>query len=47
MGVPLSKPAALREAKMWLRSYQDASGGRPFAHPAYWAAFVLLGDAID
>ena len=34
---------ALREARIWLRNRRDASGGRPFAHPAYWAGFVLTG----
>lgn len=42
---PLSKPAALREAQLWLRDYTDAEGTRPFAHPAYWSGFVLLGGA--
>ena len=22
----------------------DAAGAKPFAHPKYWAAFVLIGD---
>lgn len=43
-GRPMTKAAALAEAKAWLRNYRDASGHRPFAHPAYWAAFVLIGD---
>jgi CHAT domain-containing protein len=41
----MSKAAALREAKRWLREYTDAEGNRPFQHPAYWSAFVLIGDA--
>jgi CHAT domain-containing protein len=42
--VPVSKVKALREAKRWLRSYENEAGERPFAHPYYWSAFVLLGD---
>jgi CHAT domain-containing protein len=40
----MSKAAALREAKSWLRNYADPSGARPFAQPYYWAGFVLIGD---
>jgi CHAT domain-containing protein/tetratricopeptide (TPR) repeat protein len=43
-GVPMSKAEALHEAKRWLRDFTDGDGGRPFAHPAYWSAFVLIGD---
>lgn len=43
---PLPKPEALREAKHWLRTYTDAEGNRPFVHPVYWSAFVLIGVAI-
>jgi CHAT domain-containing protein len=68
---PLTKAAALHEAKDWLRRLtaddvrrlaQDLPGGdrgterrrprgdrpeppRPFEHPHFWSAFVLLGDA--
>ena len=42
-GTPLSRPAALQEAKGWLRD-RDPSGAVSFAHPAYWSAFVLIGD---
>jgi CHAT domain-containing protein len=35
---------ALREAKLWLRTYTDSVGRQPFEHPRYWAAFVLIGD---
>jgi CHAT domain-containing protein len=41
----MSKAEALREAKQWLRSYVDESGGRPYEHPYYWSGFVLMGDA--
>ena len=40
----VSKAHALHEAKRWLRDYEDESGDRPFTHPYYWSAFVLLGD---
>ncbi len=39
----MSPARALREAKTYLRTLQDAQGHRPFAHPAYWAGFVLVG----
>ena len=35
---------ALVEAKRWLRQHTDESGRRPFEHPYYWAAFVVVGD---
>ncbi|MCK4303162.1 MAG: CHAT domain-containing protein, partial [Candidatus Eisenbacteria sp.] len=41
----MSKAAALREAKHWLRTYTDADGHQPFRHPANWSAFVLIGEA--
>jgi CHAT domain-containing protein len=34
------KGAALREAGLWLMG----SRGRHYAHPYYWAPFVLMGD---
>jgi len=37
---------ALREAKRWLRDYTDATGEQPFRHPAYWSAFMLIGDPL-
>jgi CHAT domain-containing protein len=77
-GKPMTKAAALREAKDWLRTLtaaealerlgaltqgvargerparqemravpqpKDASKDyRPYAHPRYWAAFILIGD---
>jgi CHAT domain-containing protein len=41
---PMSKAGALREAKRWLRDFTDERGNRPYAHPYYWSAFVLIGD---
>ncbi len=41
-GTAMDMPNALREAKLWLRELPDEEGGKPFAHPAYWAGFVLL-----
>lgn len=41
---PMSKADALREAKLWLRDYEDEGGGKPFRHPCFWAAFILMGD---
>ena len=40
----MSKVDALGEAKRWLRDYTDAAGNCPFAHPAAWAGFILMGD---
>ncbi len=39
------KSEALNDAKRWLREYRTSDGQRPYAHPYYWAAFVLVGDA--
>jgi CHAT domain-containing protein len=44
-GADRPKAEALRLAKLRLLHLQDAEGRRPFRHPAYWAGFVLLGDA--
>jgi CHAT domain-containing protein/Flp pilus assembly protein TadD len=65
---PLSRAAALREAKQWLRNLNareiaaevarlprvrgtegpaqivSAKVAKPFAHPYYWSAFILMGD---
>jgi CHAT domain-containing protein len=41
---PMTRAHSLREAKLWLREYEDDRGQRPFRHPYYWAAFVLMGD---
>ncbi len=45
-GPPMTKASALREAKRWLRSHVAADGSRPYAHPAYWSVFVLMGDGF-
>jgi CHAT domain-containing protein len=39
------RAAALGDAKRWLRDYRDAAGRRPYEHPYFWSAFVLIGDA--
>jgi CHAT domain-containing protein/tetratricopeptide (TPR) repeat protein len=44
-GAPMSKVEALREAKRWVREWQDGNGNRPYAHPFFWAGFILIGDA--
>jgi CHAT domain-containing protein/tetratricopeptide (TPR) repeat protein len=41
---PMTKAAALREAKRWLRGYTDEDGRQPYGHPYYWSAFILIGD---
>jgi CHAT domain-containing protein/Flp pilus assembly protein TadD len=43
-GEPMTKAYALQEAKRWLRQYTDEYGNRPYEHPYYWSAFVLIGD---
>lgn len=45
LGRPMSKSRALQEAQLWLRDLKDESGQTPFAHPIYWAGFVLTGNA--
>jgi CHAT domain-containing protein len=40
----MPKAAALREAKQWLRGYEDEPGHRPYDHPYFWSAFILIGD---
>ena len=39
-----SRGQALREAKAWLRSYTDATGRHPYAHPYFWSPFILFGE---
>jgi CHAT domain-containing protein len=50
-GKPMTKVAALREAQMALlhgstaaAGATSAGGAPPFAHPYYWAPFVLIGN---
>lgn len=43
-GAPMPKATALREAKRWLREYTDGQGRRPYSHPYYWSAFILIGE---
>ncbi len=43
-GTPMSKAAALKEAKQWLRAYRDDMGETIYRHPFYWAPFVLIGN---
>lgn len=33
---------ALADAQRWLRAWRASDGSRPYAHPAYWAGFVLV-----
>ncbi len=40
----MTKAEALAEAKRWLREWRDADGARPFAHPFFWAGFILIGE---
>jgi CHAT domain-containing protein len=39
-----SRSAALEGARRAVREWRNAAGQRPFAHPAYWAGFALIGD---
>jgi len=43
---PRERPLAnaLRDAQHWLRTYVEADGTQPYAHPAYWSGFVLIGN---
>jgi CHAT domain-containing protein/tetratricopeptide (TPR) repeat protein len=41
----MTKAAALREAQLWVREWQDADGRRPYAHPYFWSGFILVGDS--
>jgi len=43
-GKPMSKAEALQEAKQYVRTYTDNNGERPFEHPYFWSAFILIGD---
>lgn len=44
LGKPMSRTRALQEAKHWLRTYEDEYSRRPFEHPYFWSAFILIGD---
>lgn len=39
-----TRAEALAAAQRALREWQDPAGRRPYAHPAYWAGFALIGD---
>lgn len=41
--LPEREAAALREASLWLAAWRAEDGTTPFAHPVYWAGFVLMG----
>jgi CHAT domain-containing protein len=43
-GASMPKAQALQEAKRWLRDYVDQYGEKPYSHPYYWSAFILIGD---
>lgn len=37
---------ALMQAQQYVRDYTDADNNKPYAHPRFWAAFILL-DALN
>ena len=41
---PRPKAEALRRARRDLREYSPDGETRPYAHPSFWSAFVLIGD---
>jgi CHAT domain-containing protein/tetratricopeptide (TPR) repeat protein len=41
----MSPQEALQEAKIYLAGYRDRTRRKPYAHPYYWSAFVLIGAA--
>jgi len=43
-GKAMSKAEALQEAKQYLRTCTGENGERPFEHPYFWSAFILIGD---
>lgn len=43
-GEGMSKVDALRQAQQHIRDFEDEWGDRPYEHPRYWSAFVLLGN---
>lgn len=42
-GRPVTAAEALRDARLAVRDWRAPDGTRPYAHPAYWAGFALLG----
>jgi CHAT domain-containing protein len=42
---PGARAEALRQAQRAVRDWRAPGGARPYAHPAYWAGFTLVGDA--
>jgi CHAT domain-containing protein/tetratricopeptide (TPR) repeat protein len=40
----MSAAHALRESRTWLRTWHDAGGDTPYAHPVYWSSFALFGN---
>jgi CHAT domain-containing protein len=42
-GPRLDLPTAVQRARMWLRQYRAPDGSRPYASPALWSTFILLG----
>ena len=43
VGPSRTSAQALRTARLAVRDWRSPDGSRPFAHPSYWAGFVLLG----
>ena len=39
-----ARAEALGDAQRAVRQWKDVAGRRPYAHPAYWAGFALIGD---
>jgi CHAT domain-containing protein len=39
---PGSEALALADARRWVRDWTAPDGSRPYAHPVYWAGFVLI-----
>ena len=39
-----SRSQALMRARQVVREWRDSSGLQPFAHPAYWSGFALIGE---
>jgi hypothetical protein len=41
---PCDRAVALQAAQQALRTWRAPDGSHPYAHPAYWATFALMGD---